>query len=182
MNNIENAVAIADAYRNSNDGEIPILVIAHALGVQTVFVGTFRKHKNHVHEDQKMFCSVMRMAFATQNITEYEIVVKPEFNYSMQNMTLNILGVMAVNGEEKTIRWFEIEDDRITPHFTDEPMPVEGLFTQLLPTQAERDYEYSPKTMAGINAYLNDCLYIVPEKNVPTEAVSATDAMIAAFS
>lgn len=184
---IQNAVNIADAYRNDHEGEIPVLIVAHTeSGEQNVYVGVFRDHKNHTHEDQKMFCSVMRMAFAINNINSYEVLVKPQFNYAQDNMTLNALAVMAVNDTEKIVQWFEIEDDGLIPTFSDDPMPVEGMFTQLLPTQAERDYDYGVKTVSGIQSYLNACTYNVPEVKTVTETKevveSGLDAMLAAFS
>jgi hypothetical protein len=192
-NEIQNAIEIADAYRNQHEGEIPVLVIAHGKNelndeVQNVYVGVFRDHKNHTHEDQKMFCSVMRMGFAMNNVDRYEILVKPQFNYAQDNMTLNALAVVAVNETEKVVQWFEIEDDGLTPHFSDEPMPVEGMFTQLLPTQAEREYEYNDKTVKGIDTYLQACSYEVPKEVVETftaeeEVVDdALEAMVKAFS
>ena len=198
---IKNAITIADAYRNSHEGEIPVLVVAHSEDpqrgeLQHVYVGIFRNHKNHIHEDQKMFCSIMRMAFAMHNVTSYEVLVKPEFRYAMQGMTLNALAVVAVNETEQVVQWFEIEDEALTPHFSDEPMPVEGLFTQMLPAPAEREYEYNAKTVSGINAYLDNCTFVVPEIIAVSEIAVAeksavvieekeqtgADALLAAFS
>jgi hypothetical protein len=187
---IKNAVDVANAYRNDHEGEIPVLVIAHTEGgMQDVYVGVFRNHKNHIAEDQKMFCSVMRLAFAMNKVYRYEVIVKPEFNYSVENMTLNALAVMAISETDKAVQWFEITDDDLEPHFSDDPMPVEGLFTQLLPTPVERDYEYNAKMRGGVQAYLDACTYTVPVKIqalAEGEEVSEQDAalaeMMAAFS
>lgn len=180
---ISNAVEIANSYRNSREGEIPVLVVAHtADGVQKVYTGIFRTHKNHIVDDQKMFCSVMRMAFAIHNVFSYEFLVKPEFNYEAAQMTKNVLAVVAVNDSGKTVEWFEIEDDGLTPYFSE--MPVEGMFTQLLPTAAEREYPYNAKTINGINSYLDACTFEIPEPVVVDDAIeqNAFADMIAAFS
>jgi hypothetical protein len=109
---ISNAVEIADSYRNTHEGELPVLVIAHTSeGVEKVYTGIFRTHKSHIVDDQKMFCSVMRMAFAIHNVHSYEFLVKPEFNYVAAQMTKNVLAVVAVNDTARTVEWFEIEDE-----------------------------------------------------------------------
>ena len=177
---IENAVAIAESYRNSHDGEIPVLVIAHgANGEQNVYVGNFRPHKNHIGQDQVMFCSVMRSAFAINGVERYEFLVKPEFNYIQAQMTKNVLAVVAVSKDGKSVEWFEIEDEALVPYFSE--MPVEGLFSRLLPTDAERAKEFTGKEIDGIRSYLKYCTFVPPTTSNESNAEDAFASLLEAF-
>lgn len=178
---IENAVEIANSYRNSHEGEIPVLVIAHkADGEQNIYVGQFRPHKNHIGEDQIMFCSVMRSAFAINDVERYEFLVKPEFNYVEAQMTKNVLAVVAVSPEGKSVEWFEIEDEELVPYFSE--MPVEGLFSRLLPTASQRQKEFSTKEIEGIRNYLSYCTFVPPVVSEQVETEDAFSSLIEAFS
>lgn len=183
-NGTKNAIQIAEAYRMANGGTMPMLVITHtALGDGRVYIGTFRNHKKYIVDDQKMFCSIMQMAFALNDIVSYEAIVNPEFETEVAQMTKNVLAVVSVKETgEKTVEWFE--DETLTPTFS--TMTVEGLFTQLLPDPQTRQNikNLHPKVIFDIQNYLDACTFVVPEiqENVAPLEMTGFEALIATYA
>ncbi len=179
---IKRGVEIAESYRNNHDGEIPVLVVADLPdGKEQIIVGTFRK--KHEVQDQKMFCSVLRMMFALHGVKSYQLLVKPVFNYTAAQMTKNVLAIVSIGNSDSDIaEFFEIADEELISY--KEEMPVEGMFTLLLPSEVEREniISVSAKTKKSINDYIAACTYTLPVESSYVAGQTGLEALLQSMS
>jgi hypothetical protein len=172
---IEKAKEVAESYMFENAGEIPVLVIAHSqVSPEETIVGKFRKDERgggeKTRQDQKQFCSVMQVYFASKNITSYEVVCKPVVNNTALNLTQNLLAIFHVNKDGNSYgEFFEIENDgTLTSCYTD--MTIESWFSKLIPNKT---IEIEPKALKNIEKYVSNCVYIpaVPVSTAPSLSI-----------
>lgn len=177
---IKRAVQIADSYRNTHDGEIPLLVVCNSGELrERVIVGSFRKGKEN--QDQKMLCSVLRTYFALNDIQSYEVLIKPAFKYTPTGLTKNILAVVSINRINAFAEFFEIEDEELIPYMG--TMPVDGIFTEILPSVEEREYckALDVRVKEGVTQFIENCtvkVEVLEEK----EPQTADDMILSIFS
>ncbi len=171
-------VEIANVYMSEHDGELPLLIVAKNENETRVIRGVFRE--KHAQADQQTFVNVMRLAMIVYGYTQYEFVVKPEFNYQALQMTKDVFAVGAVTQESQRSEFFEIDKGELVPYF--EEMPIGGFIAQLLPSEAERQTEFKPNVLKQIKMYVENSTYNLPQKaDISNDAGSGLEALFAEY-
>lgn len=171
-------IDIANAYLSENEGELPLLIVARNETETRIIRGVFRE--KHSQADQNTFVNVMRLAMIVYGYTEYDFVVKPEFNYTALQMTKDVFAVGHVTTKEQTSEFFEVENERLVPYF--EEMPIGGFIAQLLPSEAERCIELKPKVLKQVKLYVENSTYNLPIKQeVETSMETGLEALFAHY-
>jgi hypothetical protein len=179
---INEAVEIVNFYRDENQGDIPVLVIAHGKEGRFVVVGKFRPDERgngaKTLADQQQFVSIMRIVFADRGVKSYEVVSIPKVNNAALQLTQNLLSIFTVDAKGTYGEFFEIEEDKLTPCFPD--MEIGSWFASMLPSEFE--VEIDAKTQKRINAYIDACTYVVPEyAEADEDELTGIEALMAAF-
>lgn len=171
-------VEIANIYMEEHGGELPLLIVARNENETRIIRGVFRE--KHAQADQNTFINVMRLAMIVYGYTEYDFVVKPEFNYTALQMTQNVWAVGHVDAQTQSSEFFTLEDDKLVPYF--EQMPIGGFIAQLLPSEQERQMEFKPNVLKQIRMYVENSTYVLPqrEENL-SDAMDGLDALFAQY-
>lgn len=174
----ESIIEIANTYLTEHDGELPLLIVASNETETRIIRGVFRE--KHSQADQQTFVNVMRLAMIVYGYTEYEFVVKPEFNYQQLQMTMNVWAIGKVTKDSQSSEFLTMEDDVLVPYF--EEMPIGGFIAQLLPSESERQTELKPEVIKQIRMYVENSTYSLPIKADSVDgALSGLDALFAEY-
>lgn len=171
-------VDIANTYMSEHEGELPLLIVARNENETRIIRGVFRE--KHAQADQQTFVNVMRLAMIIFGYTEYDFVVKPEFNYTALQMTKNVFAVGRVTKNEQTSKFFELDNEQLVPYF--EEMPIGGFIAQLLPSEVERQTEFKPAVLKQIKTYIENSTYNLPQReDISGGAGDGLDALFATY-
>lgn len=170
-------VAAANAYIEEHEGELPILIMARNETETRIIRGVFRE--KHAQSDQQTFVNVMRLAMIAYGYTEYDFIVKPEFNYQAMQMTMHVWAVGTVTPDAVSAEFFTMEEDKLVPYFDE--MPIGGFISQLLPSEEERQIKLDDKVLKQVRFFIENSTYVVPHKAEKIE-VAEEDAFAELFS
>jgi hypothetical protein len=174
MNNQKSAINIARTYMLTHGGEMPLIVVGfNERNESMALLGSFRK--KHELDDQKTFCAILRMAFIANHITEYYVLAKSQMTLSDDTSTetteeLPVLIVVGVDSVERHGKIFQlgngdrVEITEVMDIYASDESAIQGMFMQLLP---ERSAILPPNLVQGIEYYVNQIRYIVPEVEEP---------------
>ena len=157
---MEKALKIAQNFLLEHGSMPYILIVAEdTLGETNTWIGNFRKQR--LEEDQKVFCGLMRTAFAVNRVASYSCVINADMKIEDGKDPKNVLVITEVTPKERTAKVFEIVSDKelhevMTIEANDY---LEGMYLELMPKEK---FDIPEDVVKGINAYLETIAYAPP--------------------
>lgn len=157
--NSQTALDIARNYLTLNEGKMPSMLVGFTeTGESIALLGTFRDY-----QEQLTFCTIAHMTFILHKVREYHILT---FG-GLKDQDIQILTEVAVDARSKQAFVYQVNEVNGNFEFEQvhdfEKNEIDGMFTTLLPTKAEKLATGIAETLPAVIANIRYIPVAIPE-------------------